>query len=654
MNYSFNIQKKIMKKNFILSGLLIFALTCTCCKKKENNKCCDMKTIPVEDFFRNPEKTAFQISPKGKYFSFLAPVNQRMNIFVQETGKDTAIQISFEKDRDVAAYFWANENRILFLKDQGGDENFKLFAVDADGSNPRGLTDFEGVKTRIIDDLEDNPDEVIISMNKRKAEVFDPYRLNIQSGELTMLAENPGNIQAWMTDHDGKLRLAIAIVDKVNNSILYRDNEKDTFKTLISTNFKHAISPLFFTFDNQKFYVSSNINRDKSIITIFDPKTKKETGEVIYEHPEYDVSSLSYSRKRKVLTATSYTDWKRRRHFFDPQTKALFQRLEKDLGTYEISITSTNREEDKFIVRTYSDRSLGAYYFYDKKSDSLKKICDVSPWLKEEDLAEMKPIEYKSRDGLTIHGYLTLPKVSGKDKFALVVHPHGGPWVRDVWTYNPEVQFLANRGYAVFQMNYRGSTGYGKEFWMKSFKEWGKSMQDDISDGVHHLIQEGIADPDKIAIYGGSYGGYATLAGVTFTPDLYACGIDYVGVSNLFTFMKTIPPYWKTMLDMMYEMVGNPNIEEDSIKMREVSPVFHADKIRVPMFIAQGANDPRVNINESDQIVEALKKNNIEVEYMVKDNEGHGFRNEENKFDFYNAMSEFLQKHLGTCQEEKQ
>jgi dipeptidyl aminopeptidase/acylaminoacyl peptidase len=257
----------------------------------------------------------------------------------------------------------------------------------------------------------------------------------------------------------------------------------------------------------------------------------------------------------------------------------------------------------------------------------------------------MKPITYQSRDGLTINGYLTLPKDKEPKNLPVVVNPHGGPWARDVWGFNSEIQFLANRGYAVLQMNFRGSTGYGKKFWEASFKQWGKKMQDDITDGVKWLVDQGIADPKRIAIYGGSYGGYATLAGLAFTPDLYSCGVDYVGVSNMFTFMKSIPPYWKPYLDMFYEMVGDPS--KDSLLFASVSPVFHVDRMKVPLLVAQGAKDPRVNINESNQIVEALKKKGIDVQYMVKDNEGHGFSNEENRFDFYEAMEKFLEKYLG-------
>jgi len=601
------------------------------------------KEIPLEDFFKNPEKSGYQISPDGKYFSFSAPYESRMNIFVQEIGTDNVIQLTKDTARDIAGYFWANNNRILFLKDTGGDENFKLLGVNIDGSNLIALTDFPEVRTQIIDDLKDIPNEVIVGLNKRNPQVFDPYRLNIETGEMEMLAENPGNIQAWMTDHDGKLRVAFAIVDGVNTSILYRDTEAEEFRTVLTTSFKESINPQFFTFDNKNVYATSNLGRDKEVAIIFDISNGKEL-EVLYENPDYDVSRLSYSEKRKVVWAAYYNSWKFERHYFDEEFKALVERLEGELGDYEIGISDYTKEEDKFIIRTSNDKSRGTYYIYDKNTDKLELIHTVAPWLDETELADMQPIKYESRDGLTINGYLTLPKGVEAKNLPTIVNVHGGPWARDRWGFNPEVQFLANRGYAVLQVNFRGSTGYGKEFWQSSFKQWGLKMQDDVTDGANWLIEQGIADKDKVAIYGGSYGGYATLAGLVVTPELYACGVDYVGVSNLFSFMQTIPPYWKPMLDMMYEMVGDP--VKDSAQLAATSPALNADKIIAPLFVAQGANDPRVNVDESDQMVEAMKARGVEVEYMVKDNEGHGFHNEENRFDFYKAMIVFLDSHL--------
>lgn len=603
-----------------------------------------VRQIPLRDFFKNPEKTAFKISPDGKYIAFLAPYQTRLNVHVQQIGSEKATRVTSVTDRDIADYFWKGNNRILYIRDNKGDENYHLYGIDADGKNEKDLTPFDKVRTQLIDDLEEHDTDVLIGLNKRTPEIFDAYRLNTITGELKIDAENPGNVVDWVTDHDGKIRIA-STTDGVNTSLLFRDEENQPFKTVLTTNFKEALSPLFFTFDNKYIYAANNIGRDKTAIVKYDIANAKEL-ELIYEHPDVDVSQLSYSKRRKVITATTYITWKAHRMFFDDQMKKIFERLEKDLSNYEIVITSKNKDEDRFIVRTYSDRSLGAYYIYDMKTDRLTKLANVSLWIDEDEMAEMKPIQYKSRDGLTINGYLSLPKGVDAKNLPVVVNPHGGPWARDIWGYNPEVQFLVNRGYAVLQMNFRGSIGYGRKFWEISFKQWGKTMQDDITDGVHWIIQQGIADPKRIAIYGGSYGGYATLSGLTFTPDLYACGVDYVGVSNIFTFMKSIPPYWKPYLEMFYEMVGNP--EKDSTLITEASPVFHVDKITAPLFIVQGRMDPRVNVNESDQMVEALKKRGIDVPYMVKDNEGHGFYNEENRFEFYEAMEKFLAKHLLT------
>lgn len=608
-----------------------------------------VKKYEVEDFFRNPEKAQYQISPDGKHYSYMAPYKNRMNVYVREIGSKEAKRLTEVTDRDIAGYGWANNDRLLYLKDNGGDENFGVYGVNLDGSENKALTVFPDVTTQFIDNLEDDDDHIIVALNKRVAQIFDPYRLNIVTGELEMLAENPGNISGWVTDHDGKLRMA-STTDGVNTSLLYRATEKDEWETILTTNFKESLSPLFFTFDNQNIYASSNIGRDKNAIVIFDLEKKAET-ELLYDHPEVDVHNLNYSRKRKVLTSVSYTTDKRSRVFLDEISERMYKSLEEKLKGYEIIFSASNKAEDKYIVRTYSDRSLGAYYFYDVKTDELTLIEEISPWLNEEDLCTMTPIKYTSRDGLTIHGYLTLPKGLAPKDLPVVINPHGGPWARDNWGFNPEVQLLANRGYAVLQMNFRGSVGYGRKFLEASFKQWGKTMQDDITDGVNWLVEEGIADPDRVGIYGGSYGGYATLAGLAFTPEVYACGVDYVGVSNLFTFMSTIPPYWEPFLEMMYEMVGHP--EKDKALMEAASPVMHADKIVAPLFIAQGAKDPRVNVDESDQMVEAMKKRGVEVEYMVEPEEGHGFHNEENRFKFYRAMDVFLNKHIGAGSLEK-
>ena len=625
---------------FRATNTILLILILTGCNNQMNKK---PPTIPMEDFFRNPDKSSFQISPDGKHISYMKPWKKRMNVHVVDVATNNEIRLTSSEERGVYGYGWLGNTRIGYVKDDGGDENMHFFAVNIDGTNEIDLTPFENVQARIIDDLEDNPNYVIIGLNKRNPQIHDPYRVNVNTGEMEMIAENPGNISGWVTDHNGKLRMATTS-DGVSTSLLYRDSESDEFKTILTTDFKVAVSPLFFTFDNKNIYVASNRGRDKTAIFEFDID-KVEEGMLVFEHDEVDVSGLMYSRKRKVLTGVNYTVAKREMVFFDDWRENIQKKLESKMPGYEVGITSFSKDETKAIIITYSDRSRGKYYYYDVEKDKLTELAEISPWLNENHMAEMKPVKYKSRDGLVINGYLTLPVGSNGKNLPLVVNPHGGPWARDRWGYNSDVQFLANRGFAVFQMNFRGSTGYGREFWEISFKEWGKSMQDDITDGVNWLVDEGIADPDRIAIYGASYGGYATLAGLAFTPNLYACGVDYVGVSNIFTLLETLPPYWELGRQMMYEMIGNPETEKDIL--RAASPIFHVDSIRAPLFVAQGANDPRVKKAESDQIVDALKSRGVEVPYMLKDNEGHGFYNEENRFDFYREMEKFLKKHIG-------
>ena len=629
-----------------IAGLLIFAAGCG---EKTPPPPKEAPLIPRRDFFRNPEKTGFKISPNGEYLSFLMPWQHRLNIYVQKIGQDQAIRITEATQRDITDYLWANDQRLLYLMDKNGDENYRAYGVNRDGSDYKDLTPFENVRVDILEEQEDIKDEILIGMNRRNPKIFDAYRLNIYTGELKMVGENPGNVSGWLADNAGQLRVAVA-TDGVNETLLYRKTETAPFRAMVTTNFKDTLAPLFFTFDNQYLYVSSNLGRDKQAIYRYDLEHGKLL-DLIYAHPGVDVEVLLRSKARQVITGAAFFTDKRHYYFFDEARRQMQEILQEQLPGYEVVAGDGGRnlrskDETRVIVRTYSDKSLGAYYLYNQLNHDLKKLADVSPWIKESELADMQPIQYQSRDGLTLHGYLTLPKGVEPKNLPVVVNPHGGPWARDHWGFNPEVQFLVNRGMAVLQMNFRGSTGYGKTFWQAGFKQWGRKMQDDITDGVQWLIQQGLADPKRVGIYGGSYGGYATLAGVTFTPDLYACGVDYVGPSNLFTLLASFPPYWGLEIQKFYEMVGDP--VKDKELLTAVSPVFQADRIKAPLFVAQGAHDPRVKKAESDQIVAALKKRGIDVLYMVKDNEGHGFHNEENRFDFYRAMEEFLGKHLGS------
>jgi dipeptidyl aminopeptidase/acylaminoacyl peptidase len=599
--------------------------------------------IPLRDFFRNPEGAAYQISPGGDYISWMAPWENRLNVFVQPVGGGEPRRLTDATKRDLAGYFWAAKDQIVYLQDDGGDENFHLFAINADGTNRQDLTPFPGVRVGVVDDLRNDEDHLLISMNKRDARVFDVFRLNTRTGAMELVAENPGSVSDWVTDHDGKVRAAVQ-TDGVNTELLYRATEEEPFKKVLVTDFRESVSPLFFTFDNKELYAASNLGRDKTAIVRLDPATGKEL-ELIFEHPEVDTSALLASDKRKVITAAAFTRDRQEYHFFDEWRRDLQKKLEEKLPGVEVALSSMNLDEDKFIVRSHSDRTRGAFWFYDTKTDELRKLADVSPWLDESQMAAMKPVRVTARDGLVLPGYLTLPPGVEPKNLPAVLLVHGGPWARDDWGFDGGAQFLANRGYAVLQINFRGSTGYGRAFWEKGFKQWGQTMQDDVTDAARWIVSEGIADPKRIAIYGGSYGGYAALAGMAFTPGVYAAGISFVGPSNLFTLLETVPPYWEPMRKMNYEMIGDP--EKDKELLTAASPLFSADKIQSPLLIAQGANDPRVKKAESDQIVEALKKRGVDVPYIVRENEGHGFANEENRMYFYRAVERFLAKHLG-------
>jgi len=604
--------------------------------------------VDMKDFFKNPEKSSFRISPDGQYISYLAPWKGRMNIMVQKVGSTEPVQVTKDTIRDIGGYFWKGD-RILYSRDINGDENYIVFSASIDGTDVKALTPEKGVVAGILDDLDNvagMEQSVMVQMNDRDARVFDPYVINVVTGERKAMYDNSkDNYESWVTDHNGVIRMATK-TDGVNTTIFYRANVKEAFAPYMTTGFKDSWAPQMFTFDNVNLIVNHNLNgRDKSAIVEWDLAGKKEI-KVIAENADYDMGSVDYSKKRKVLTMATWTGAKSERMFLDKETEAMYGKLAPKFEGLDYWVYGEDDTETKFLVWAGNDRDPGTYYSYDLTTDKLEKLASLRPWIDPAQMAVMEPITYTSRDGLTIHGYLTLPVGREAKGLPLVVNPHGGPWARDQWGFNPEVQLLANRGYAVLQMNFRGSTGYGRKFWEASFKQWGKTMQDDITDGVDYLVKSGKVDPKRVAIYGASYGGYATLAGITYTPDLYAAAVDYVGVSDLFTFQRNVPAYWAPFRDMMYEMVGDP--VKDSLLLDEGSPARHADKIKTPLFIAQGANDPRVKKSESDQMVAALKARGVEVEYMVKDNEGHGFHNEENRFDFYTAMERFLDTHIGS------
>jgi len=603
--------------------------------------------IPVEEFFRNPAQFGFRISPDGRYMAVLRPWKSRLNIFIYPVeNPKKAKQITFNEDRDIRQVHWKGPDYVLYERDNNGDENDHVFAVNIKTGEVKDLTPFPGAKAAIVDDLEESSaTDIIVQHNQRNKELFDVYRVNVQTGESKMVGENKYNIMSWLLDHDGNVRGGTAS-DGVNSVFYYERTKGKGFEPIFKTDFRNEFSPLAFTADNKRLYVATNIGRNLTAIVELNPELPIRTApkKPVFSHPRYDVGGAQYSPVRKALGHVTVITDRRETTFLHPDDQKDWEYLKSQFPKEGVVLANDSQDERFWVVKTVSDLSRGSYYVFDRKERKVVDLGNVTPWIQTELMSEMKTVSYKTRDGLTIEGYLTVPRGREAKNLPVVINPHGGPWARDEWGFNPEVQFLASRGYAVFQMNFRGSTGYGRKFWEASFKQWGKKMQDDVTDGVNWLVTQGLADPKRVCIYGASYGGYTTLAGLAFTPDLYACGVDYVGVSNLFTFMKTIPPYWKPFLEMMYVMVGHP--ERDKNLLRSASPVFFVEKIKAPLFVAQGATDPRVNKAESDQIVEALRKRGVEVEYMVKENEGHGFSNEENRFDFYRAMEKFLAKHL--------
>lgn len=609
----------------------------------------------VEDYFAKPNSSAFQLSPNGKYISYREKdANNKRHVMIKEVATGKVVRAIEEKDELIRAMGWVNDERLVYIMDQGGNENYHLYAVNIDGKNNIDLTPFEDVQANILNMMKEVKDHIIISMNKDNKQVFEPYKVNIHTGELEKLFTNtdPANaIVDYDFDKEGKLRGYSKMHNGINTQYFYKANGKSDFELFGTGKWDDTFSILSFNYASKnpdEAYVLTNLDSDKARIILYDFGTKKILKE-IYSNTEYDATILGISRKRNW--EIDYVGFEGARVEIKPVSatfKKLYQKFSKEFPGYEYSIVGKTDEEDQYLVMVQSDKLYGRYYHLDAKSGKTTLLYDLMPQLKEGDMAEMRPITFKSRDGLTMHGYITLPKeaLAGK-KVPLIVNPHGGPQgVRDSWGFNPEAQLFASRGYATLQVNFRVSGGYGKEFLRAGFKQVGRKAMDDVEDGVQYVIDQGWADKDNIAIYGGSHGGYAVLRGLTKTPDLYKAGVDYVGVSNIFTLLNSIPEYWKPYKEMLYQIWYNLEDTEEAAIAKEVSPLFHVDKIKAPLFVVQGANDPRVKIAEADQIVSALRAKGVDVPYMVKYDEGHGFHKEENQIEFYKAMLGFFRKHL--------
>ncbi|MFL5627027.1 MAG: S9 family peptidase [Ktedonobacteraceae bacterium] len=604
-----------------------------------------IKLIPRKVLLGNPVKTSPQISPDGTRMAYLAPVNNVLNVWVGTIGRDDYVPVTKDTDRGIRFYFWAKDNKhIVYIQDVGGNENWRLYATNLQTQETRDLTPFEGVQTQIIDLDKHFPNELLIGMNKDNPKVHDVYHLDLTSGELIQVAKNPGNVAGWVTDTNFKVRGALAMTPDGGRALLLRDDEQSDWRTLLTWSPDDAENslPVSFTQDGQSMYLvdARNSNAGRLI------KMHTATGEitVIAEDPQYDVSNVLVDPDNYTIQAVAFNKDRVEWVVLDESIRLDFDTV-REISRGNFTVTSRDNADKTWIVSFSRDDGPVAFYAYDRQTRKVTFLFDNQPDLNNYTLATMEPISFTSRDGLTIHGYLTLPPQTERKNLPLVLNVHGGPQARDNWGYNPEAQWLANRGYACLQVNYRGSTGYGKEFVNAGDREWGGKMHDDLVDAVHWAIAQGIADPQKIAIYGGSYGGYAALVGATFTPDLFCCAVDVVGPSNLITLLRSFPPYWSTFMASFYKRVGNPDTDEEFLKSR--SPLFKVDQIKIPMLIAQGANDPRVKQAESEQIVEAMKKRDIDYEYMLFPDEGHGFAKPENRLKFYAAAEKFLAKHLG-------
>ena len=601
--------------------------------------------IPRNVLFGNPEKTSPQVSPDGTKMAYLAPVNNVLNVWVGTIGGGNYEPVTKDEDRGVRFYFWSQDNKhIMYIQDVGGNENWRLYATSLETRETRDLTPFENVQVQIIDRDKHFPNELLIGMNKENPQVHDVYHLDLTTGELTLVAKNPGNIMSWATDAHFKVRGAVTALPDGGTELLVRDDEDSEWRKLVTWDADDSLTsgPIDFTLDGQAIYLqdSRNVNAGRLV------RLNIATGDitVIAEDQQYDVGNVIVHPDTHEVQAVAFNKDRNEWVVLDESIKMDFYNI-GGIHQGDFFIISRDNADTTWVVAFTVDNGPVPFYAYDRKGQKATFLFDNQPELNKYTLATMQPISFTSRDGLTIHGYLTLPQGEQKTNLPMVLNVHGGPWGRDAWGYRPDAQWFANRGYACLQVNFRGSTGYGKNFLNAGDREWGRKMHNDLVDAVQWAIDKGIADPKKVAIFGGSYGGYAALVGATFTPDLFCCAVDIVGPSNLNTLIRTLPPYWSTFRATFHKRVGNPDTEEEFLNSR--SPLFRVDQIKIPILIGQGANDPRVKQAESEQIVEAMKSKGIDYEYMLFPDEGHGFAKPENRLKFYAAAEKFLAKHLG-------
>ena len=601
--------------------------------------------IPRAVLFGNPTKTSPQVSPDGARLAYLAPVHDVLNVWVGDLDRDNARPVTDDRDRGIRFYLWAADGKhVLYLQDVGGDENWRLYAVHVDSRTVRDLTPFPDVQVQIVDRDKHFPHELLIAMNKEDARVHDVYHLDLRSGELRLAAKNPGTVASWVTDADFRVRGAVAATPDGGFELWVRETPDAAWKTILTWDPDDGLSSqaVGFSRDGASLYledsrgsdtnrlVELNLATGSTRVLAHDPRF--DIGGVLVHPDTYEIQAVAFDRAR--------TEWT----VLDPSIREDFEAIRR-LHHGDVSIVGRDDADRAWIVAFTADDGPAAFFAYDRATKHGRLLFYSKPDLLNDTLAPMEPIALTARDGLALHGYLTFPPGLNRRRLPMVVNVHGGPHARDTWGFDPEAQWLANRGYACLQINFRGSTGYGKRFLNAGDKEWGGKMHDDLVDAVRWAVDAGIADPKRVAIYGASYGGYAALVGATFTPDLFCCAVDVVGPSNLITMIETIPPYWSTFIAVEHRRVGNPETEAEFLKSR--SPLFRVDRIKSPILIAHGANDPRVKQAESEQIVEAMKRKGIPYEYLLFPDEGHGFAKPENRLRFYATAERFLARHLG-------
>jgi dipeptidyl aminopeptidase/acylaminoacyl peptidase len=601
--------------------------------------------ISRDVLFGNPERTSPALSPDGKRLAWLAPdTNNVLQVWVKTVGKDDDKIITADKKRGIRQYFWAKDNRnLLYLQDSDGDENFHVYGVDLDSGNVRDCTPFQGVRAQVTDLNPDFPNEVLVELNLRDRALFDVYRLNLKNGALELDTQNPGDVAGWGADAQFRVRSAQIATPEGGTEIRVRTDPQSPWKTFLKVGPEEILNALGFTKDGQSLYLMSSLGRDTAAVVEKNVADGKE--KVLAVSSEVDAGDVMIHPRRYVVEAVSFSPGRTKWQVVDPAVKDDFDGLAK-LNDGDFFVANRTEADDIWLVGYQSDRAPGRFYRWDRKAKRGTFLFTTRPKLDGLALAEMKAVVIPARDGLKINSYLTLPVGVPAKNLPMVLFPHGGPWARDEWGFNGYAQWLANRGYAVLQPNFRGSTGYGKSFLNAGNKQWGLKMHDDLIDAVNWAVKEGYADPKKIGIMGGSYGGYCALAAITFTPDVFACAVDIVGPSNLKTLIHSIPPYWKPMLSVFNVRLGDVNDPKDDELVRKASPLNSADRIIRPLLIGQGANDPRVKQAESEQIVAAIERNHGSVIYVVYPDEGHGFARPENRTDFNARAEAFLGTHL--------